>query len=433
MLIMKKNKKNKKNQNRKMYFLTIGVVALLSGCSFSAEEEIVVDKTINTITMFAGGDSSANAYNTLLQSFMSQTDITVSDNSEIATNEWREKIINNMANNQSVPDVLFFFTGADVNSMILNNQIVSLEEIRKEYPDFAKNIRAAATNATKEFDGKHYAVPVKGFWEGLYCNTDMFLDYNLPLPTDWSSFISAIRKFNNNKVTPIAVSFNETPNYWIEHIILASGGANAHQLNPYTYTAETWVDGLQRLVDMYAIKSFSPDALENSNSMALESFLNKETAMYLDGSWSLEKINSNSETTVVLPIPTFNADADEPNTDIISGFSSGFYITRQAWENPSKREAVVEFVEYMTSDTAIAKFCENGGISASNIPTPITLSPLDTSIDTMQKEAVNSLMPIDNRVSMEAWNYLVDSIPALMLAEITPEEVLTRFAELNIW
>lgn len=416
------------------FSIIFGAVLFTAGCS-SEDEEVAevlpVDVTLSTISMFGGSDNSASVYNSLLQAFMSETDVTIIDNSEIATNEWREKIINNMAINQSIPDVMFFFTGSDAKDMILNNQVVSVEEIKKSYPDYASNIRNSAMTSMKEFDSKHYAVPVKGFWEGLYCNTDVFLKYNLPLPTDWSSFISAVRKFNNNRITPIAVSMNEAPNYWLEHIILSSGGATAHQLNPYTYVPETWVDGLQRLIDMYAIKSFSADAFENTSASALQSFIDKESAMLLEGSWIVDSLDS--ETTVVLPIPTFNTSFDEPNTDIISGFSSGFYISRQAWDDPNKRDSAVQFVQYMTSDSSITKFCENGGISPSSATASSSLSPLDTSIDTLRTEAVNSLMPIDYNVDSVAWNYLVDSIPDLLNEEITPTEVLTEFSMLNKW
>lgn len=403
----------------------------LSSCS-EKPEEIILSNTLNTISMFAGNDASANSYNSLLQSFSSENGVYINDSSEIATTEWKNKTTSNILSGQVVPDVMFFFTGDDAVDMVLSNKFVSIEEIRLEYPDYGKNIRPSTMEFVKEFDNKHYALPVKGFYEGLYCNTDMFLEYNLTLPTSWANLLSAIKKFNSNDITPIAVSLNETPDYLIEHLILASssGSGASHQLNPYAYVPNSWVLALEKMIDMYAINAFSSNALENTNAEAVQSFVNKESAMLFDGSWSLGTI-TNDENTVILPVPSFDSDVE--NTDIISGFSSGYYISRQAWDNPSKRDLAVQFVSYMTSDNAIIEMCENGGIPASNVEIPKSLSPLDTSIETLQLEANRKLMPINFRMRKEAWEYLTNSVPLLLTEETTPSEVMNKVAELNIW
>lgn len=40
----------------------------------------------------------------------------------------------------SEPDVLFFFNGSDSNNFIDSGKVVSIEDIRAEYPDYASNL-----------------------------------------------------------------------------------------------------------------------------------------------------------------------------------------------------------------------------------------------------------------------------------------------------
>ena len=41
-------------------------------------------------------------------------------------------------------------------------------------------------------------------------------------------------------------------------------------------------------------------------------------------------------------------------TSIISGLSSGWYITKKAWDDPDKRAAAVSFISDMTTDENVS-------------------------------------------------------------------------------
>ncbi|MFI3175354.1 MAG: extracellular solute-binding protein [Bacillota bacterium] len=448
----------KMNKSCKILAIAMSLLLVISGCGSQNSEDSL---SINIVTMFAGEDSSATSYQTLISSYASQTGIAIYDNSEVSSQEWKSKVTEGILSGMNVPDVLFFFTGADASSMILDNQFVSLAEIQQEYPTFASNIRPSTTEFMKEFDNQQYAVPVKGFWEGLFCNVDLFEAYDLELPTTWSTFITAIEVFRENDVTPIAVSMNEVPHYWIEHLVLSAGGAANHKLNPYTYVPQTWVNGFQQMVNLYEMGAFSEDTLTNTNTDAVNAFANKEAAMMIEGSWTLASIKDKT-TTVILPIPSSkhiemevaeeveveettaeeDVEADEEieivaqepvNTDIISGFSSGFYITRAAWENPEKRDAVVNFVSYLTSNEAIASLCQNGGAPAADVQISGQSTTLDMSVMDLQSEANEALMPIDSSLHTDAWSYIVSNVPLMMEGQVSPLHMVTEVSTINHW
>ena len=63
----------------------------------------------------------------------------------------------------------------------------------------------------QEFDGKHYAVPVRGFYEGLFCNTDLFENTTWNFLQTGKKFETAIKKFKEAGIVPIAASFSDVP------------------------------------------------------------------------------------------------------------------------------------------------------------------------------------------------------------------------------
>jgi len=384
-----------------------------------ANEKVV----LRTVSMFGGTDPSAADYQQLIKDFTNANPhITINDESATSDETWKARVTTDFSSGND-PDVVFFFTGADAKQLIDANKVVSLEEIRKEYPDYAKNISEAAMGFMQEFDGKHYAVPVRGFYEGLFCNTDLFEKYNVELPTDWEKFETAIKKFKEAGIVPIAVSFSDVPHYWIEHLILAEGGYEDHKLNPKDTYPESWAKGLSYFKTLKDMGAFPVDVNAIKNDIITNMFYDKQAAMILDGSWIVGGIKD-PQTTTVLPVPPTPNGKKDP-TDIIGGFSAGFYISRKAWDDPAKRDAAVKFVQHMTSNEAISMFAKVAGAPAADVPAPGGLTPVMEAGIKLGGQAKHIDMPIDSRLNKEAWTYLVSMIGSIADGQATPENVLT--------
>lgn len=399
--------------------------------SSSSQEPPVEDEKVvlRTVSMFGGTDPSAADYQQLIKDFTdANPNIQINDESATSDETWKARVTTDFSSGND-PDVVFFFTGADAKQLIEAGKVVSIEEIRKEYPDYAQNISDAAMTFMKEFDGNHYAVPIRGFYEGLFCNTDLFEKYNLELPTDWEKFETAIKKFSQEGVVPIAVSFSDVPHYWIEHLILAEGGYDDHKLNPKDTYPESWAKGLSYFKKLKDIGAFPVDVNAIKNDITTNMFYDKQAAMILDGSWIVGGIKD-PETTTVLPVPPTPGGKKDPS-DIIGGFSSGFYISKKAWDDPVKRDAAVRFVEHMTSKDAISKFAKVAGAPAADVPTPEGLTPVMEAGIKLGGQAKHIDMPIDSRLSKEAWTYLVSMIGSIADGQATAEDVLTEVVNRN--
>lgn len=381
--------------------------------------------TLKTVSMFGGTDPNASVYEEIMAQFQKDNpNVKIEDNSATADNEWKASVTADFSVGNE-PDVLQFFTDAQANNIVATDKLVSIEEIRAEYPDYAKDTLDTALAGVTNLDGVQRAVPTTGFAEVLYCNKDLFDKYNLELPTDWASLTTAVKTFKENGVIPIAVSLNNMPHYWIEAFVLYSAGLESYQSLPETAPAE-WVSALENFKTLRDMGAFPEDTDTVDNDYVGELFRNKEAAMQYDGTWYAGSIED-KDNTVAVAFPGVENQKAEAGS-LTSGFSSGFYITRKAWEDPAKRDAAVKFVMAQTSKDAIAKYWAKGGYvnkCATEVSTTETLTPLAQSIADVNAAAGNNFAgPIDSRMDTEAFTNIVNSICDISTGAASAEDVL---------
>ena len=143
--------------------------------------------TLRTASSFAGADTAAEAYVDILKAYEARSGNVVLDTSAVSDETWKAGVLSDFAAGNE-PDILFFFAAGGDSAPILY-KVVPIGEINDAYPGLA----LPENDALREKDGRVYAVPVRGFWEGLYVNTDLFERYGVPLPRDWDSFRFAAR------------------------------------------------------------------------------------------------------------------------------------------------------------------------------------------------------------------------------------------------
>lgn len=300
--------------------------------------------TLKTVSIFAGSDAAAGEYEALLAAWQEKTGNKVEDFSDTSDETWKNNVLNDFAAGNEA-DVLFFFAKTSDSKPILE-KVVPIEEINAAYP----SLGLVVDNRLAEEDGNVYAIPVRAFWEALFVNVDLFEQYNVELPTDWAKLETAIAKFNEVGIVPISVSFSDVPHYVAEIAILACSTPEEHQARPETMeqVPASWVEGTNLVKRLYDIGAFPKDVNATTEMITSQMFIEKRAAMQLDGSWFANGIPEASwDTTKVIPFPTFTDDADP--TAILGGISMGFYLSRQAWEDPARRDAAVDLLAYLTS------------------------------------------------------------------------------------
>ncbi|MFZ2537676.1 MAG: extracellular solute-binding protein, partial [Oscillospiraceae bacterium] len=319
---------------------------------------------------------------------------------------------------------ILYFTDANSDELVKNGSFVDVATIRSQFPDYVKHLYPHAF--TKAPDKKEYAVPTRGFYEALFCNKDLFDKYGLALPTDWASLMTAVTTFKKNNIVPFAVSFSDVPHYMIEHLVLAAGGIEDHKAVP-TKAGEipaSWIKGMEQLKVLYDAGAFPVDLNATTDPLTAEMFYSKKAAMKIDGSWFMGGI-TDKENVVTMAFPSITK---KDSKDIVAGFTSGWYITKKAWDDESKRQACVDFVEMVSTPEFLGKITT---VAPCELTPPEKMTLLDqTGWDTFVKAGDRVDLPIDSRISGEAWSAWLTAVGGMAEGTKEPKKVLENVIDI---
>lgn len=378
--------------------LLAAICCILCSACLTAHAEGVA---LRTVSCFAGLDASSGTYTRLLAQWEEDTGNTVQDSSAPSDEAWKTGVLMDFAAGNE-PDVLFFFART-ADSAFLLNRVVPIAEINAAYPELSIPENPACTEA----DGKIYAVPVRSFWEGLFCNTDLFEQYNVALPETWADLEAAIAAFRRHGIIPLSASLSDVPHYVAEFALLATCTVQEYLARPRLGDAvpQGWLAGMQLIRTLQQLGAFPDNANTTDENYTSQLFRDKRSAMQLDGSWFANSLPASSmDTTVVLPFPAYGDGAG----GVIGGVSMGFYLTRRAWDNPEKRDAAVHLLAYLaTGDSARAL----GGYQFSG-------KLLESTYALTQLPMYS---PMQDQMSQEARNEWFRLIPTVASGSVTPD------------
>ncbi|NLC78921.1 MAG: carbohydrate ABC transporter substrate-binding protein [Ruminococcaceae bacterium] len=327
----------------------------LSSCTTGEKEQGGVE--ISVVTMYGGDDGNRAVYQNACYEYETISENTINDSSAQSSESWKAKVVTDFEVGAE-PDVLFFFTGTDSDPFVRAGKVVSVDEIRKVYPNYAANMDYDMFPASA-VDNECYAVPVNGYWESLYVNKTVFSSCGLELPDEnytWDKFLSDCAVIRDNGYTPIALS--AYPHYWFEYFLYNECPAAVYGEIPAVDSGEcwdAWVAALNKFKEFYELGFFPENYLTATDDETCRMMVDNSAAFLLDGSWKINYFIENGvdENIALTYVPGAGARA---TTDIIGGLSAGYYITQKAGENEEKRAACVDFISFMTSDEMVSKF-----------------------------------------------------------------------------
>lgn len=362
----------------------VGTMAAGCGSKKGSEEGKDEELSLSVTTTFAGEDGNAGNYKEAVAAFEKESGIKINDSSAVSDETFKARIETDFQAG-SEPDVLFFFNGADANSFIEEGKVVSIDEIRKEYPDYASNMNDDLI-APSLVDDVKYAVPVNGYWEGLFCNTEVLDAAGVEVPGadyTWADFEADCEKIKAAGYTPIAAALGEIPHYWWEYSIFNHTSLDTHLEVPESVdkgNGPGWVEGMEDIKALYDKGYFPENTLSAKDDETFALFTSGKAAFLIDGSWKVGGIAASCQSDpddastldtakldkyTVTYVPT---NGERKATDLIGGLSMGYYITQKAWDDEAKRDAAVKFVEYMTTDDMVAKFAQHTASALKEAP-----------------------------------------------------------------
>lgn len=390
---------------------------------------------LTVVTPFSESDGNRQNFVDAYTAYEEATGNTVIDVQTQAVDEaWKLKVLEDFRNGND-PDVINFFIGADADELIANDKLVPISEIRKEYPDYASNMKESLMPVST-YDGRQYAVAVYGYWEGLFVNKRVLEDCQIEIPGadyTWDQFLADCRVIRDKGYTPIACSLKQIPHYWFEYCVFNNGTVASHTKLPERVDDEigqNWVAGLNDIKALYEEGFFPQNTNEVDDDVTSRMILNDEAAFLLDGSWKVGWFQDNARNMDIdidnFTVTYFPSKGARKPTDAIGGFSMGYSITKKAWDDPSKREACVEFVTAMTTDEVASTFGELTVTALKNgvIPSGEVLDMLAESTIAMTKGCTAMVPATQDALKPAARDGLFQNIPNVVTGKITAEQAI---------
>ena len=403
---------------------------------------------LNVMTTFAGEDGNVPNYQKAVKDWEASTGNTVNDSSAVSDETVKARVASDFQMG-SEPDVLFWFNGADANSFIEAGKVISIDDIRKEYPEYASNMNDDLIAASL-VDGKKYAVPVNGFWEAMFVNTTVLDAAGVEVPGPdytWVQFLTDCEKIKAAGYSPIAAALGNIPHYWWEYAIFNHNTPANHCDIPETVDdaqGQSWVAGINDIKDLYEKEYFPKNTLSATDDDTFLAFTEDKAAFLIDGSWkvggiagacqsdpndpaTLDKEKLDKFTVTYVP-----GQGDRKATDLIGGLSMGYYITKKAWDDPEKRDAAVNFVEYMTSNEIVPIFAQHTASALKEAP-EVDQSQFNSlqvkAMDMMS--GVTSLTPaVQDIFQGECRTSTFDGMPQIVTGKVSAEDAVKEGLEI---
>lgn len=397
--------------------------------------------TLNVVTSYGGDDGNRKNFENAVAAYEASTGNKVNDGSATSNEEWKAKVLTDFETG-SEPDVLFFFTNADAEPIVSANKVVSIEEIRAVYPDYASNMKDAMM--AQAADGKHYAVPSAGFWENMFVNKGVLDACNVAMPGPdytWDQFLADCQTIKDAGYTPIACSLFEVPHYWFEFCVM-NNGTLADQLELPKLDAggklvddavsQKWIAALEDMKALYEAGYFADNTLTATDAETVALFGEGEAAFLIDGSWKCgyfaENHADNLEDYVVSCVP---GKGSRPATDAIGGISMGYFITRKAWDDPDKQAAAVEFVKQLTSDEVLSTFVTTEVTALKNGAAPSGLNAIQESAAKCNASITGVVGAVQDTITAEAKGDLFANVQKVVTGQMTAAEAVESAMKLN--
>ena len=427
-----------------LFCSVIGVSMIMGSAATAMAEGIELD----VVTTFAGEDSNAKNYQEGLAAYEEATGNTVNDNSATSDETFKTTVVSDFEMDAE-PDVLFFFTGADANSFIEAGKVISIEDIRAEYPDYAANMDDAKLPVSL-VDGKAYAVPTNGYWEAMFVNTRVLEAAGVEIPGDdytWEQFLADGAKIKEAGYTPVAAALGNIPHYWWEYSIFNNQTDLAAHTDIEAAAADpsAWIAGMEDVKEMYEAGMFPENTLSATDDETFQLFTQDKAAFLLDGSWKVGGIAGACQADPEDPSTLDTEELDKYDvtvipskgnarkaTDLIGGFSMGYYITAKAWEDPEKREAAVEFVNCMTSDDMIVKFAQHSANPLKEAPEADTsgMNGLQVKAITFGARVTSYTGAAQDNFQGECRVPTFDGMPSIVTGEVSAEDAVAEGFEI---
>lgn len=279
-------------------------------------------------------------------------------------------------------DVLHVHAGPQLKELADAGYLLDLTDT-----GLAENVEPGILTAG-QVNGTQYALTQTYNSFAIYCNTELFEELGIALPTDYASLLEACQKSVAAGYMPVSAGFGEG---WVtdmlyEAVMSAHSGGDenifhALETGDARLTDEKYQNIFNEIAQMMADGIFQDSASGTTYEGCISLFASGRATMLLDGTWSIGTLLGMNE----------DLKFDLVRVPSIGGESVGLLSPSQAVainSNGKNIDAAQRFVSWLFTVEAEEAYC-NGTVQASTVVgTALDVPEMDMVSELMQGETV---------------------------------------------
>ncbi|CAM3798871.1 MULTISPECIES: extracellular solute-binding protein [Paenibacillus] len=363
---------------RKIGLVLLAMSLLLAACGGGKSSEKAGESTNGSekvkLTIwhnFAGDDLRAKAVRSYIDKFAQDHPEVTLDAQAIPPDGYRQRLSTVAAANE-MPDVFFVYAGSQSSELHQAKLLQPITEVLDAHPEWKEKFLPGAFDPFEFEEGQIYSAPLgMSATSILYYNKALFEKHNVKVPTTWDEMMTAIKTFNDNGITPIALG-NKAP--WVAQSTILGSLAdrvtgtewfkNAAAQQGAKFTDPEFIEALGYFKQLVDNKAFQEGANSIDNTQAEQYFIQGNAAMMISGAWTLTNLAASSteeqmKDIEVTTLPAIPGGKGEANT--ISGGAGGGLALSSRTEGKAK-ELALELIYTVSGPEAQKSIAESNSM-----------------------------------------------------------------------
>ena len=350
---------NKRTRHRLVSALLALVVglSLLTGCGTKSPEEVEKQEDARTIQVYLWTNSLYGTYAPYIQSQLPDVNVEfIVGNNDLDFYKFLQE-------NGGLPDIITCCRFSLHDAAPLKDSLMNLAMTNE-----AGAVYNTYLNSFKNEDGSVNWLPVCADAHGFVVNRSLFEQYDIPLPTDYASFVSACQAFEAAGIRGF------TADYAYDYTCMETlQGLSAAELTTtegrkwrtaYSDPASTarvgldnavWPGAFERMEQFIQDTHLTADDLAHTYDAVMDLYRNGEVAMYFGSSAGVKKFQDEGIDTTFLPFFSQNGEKWIMTTPYFQ-----VALNRELEQDTARRSNAMKVLNVMLSEEAQNRIVADG-------------------------------------------------------------------------
>ena len=350
---------NKRTLHRLVSMLAalVMAVSLLTGCGTKSPEEVEKQEDAQTIQVYLWSTSLYGTYAPYVQSQLPDVNVEfIVGNNDLDFYKFLQQ-------NGGLPDIITCCRFSLHDAAPLKDSLMNLALTNE-----AGAVYNTYLNSFKNEDGSVNWLPVCADAHGFVVNRSLFEQYDIPLPTDYASFVAACQAFEALGIRGF------TADYTYDYTCMETlQGLSAAELTTtegrkwrtaYSDPASTvrvglddavWPGAFERMAQFIQDTHLTADDLAQTYDDVMNLFRNGEAAMYFGSSAGVKMFQDEGIDTTFLPFFSQNGEKWIMTTPYFQ-----IALNRDLEQDTARREKAMKVLNVMLSEEAQSRIISDG-------------------------------------------------------------------------